>query len=296
MLKPYQAGESTELLKKLQEKMFTLKQLGISHRKLIVWDEKGLLHSSTEKGKWRRFSFFEWVWIKIISNLRDYNIPIQTILELKDKILFPLSLAEAAMTPEVIDSVIEMAPPEHKALARKIMSDKELIKKELGSESMPYLLLFIMDVILLKSHFAFLVNLDGDFIPFKEFYIEEFQKLPGFTEFIHKSHVSISLSDIVTEFLVGEDLELTQHRLAILTENEAQIIHMIRTENLSSLKIRFKGDREVDLIETTQDQKLDKESRFYDLITRSGYQEIILKTEKGKIVQCLNTHKHKLQQ
>jgi hypothetical protein len=176
----------------------------------------------------------------------------------------------------------------------EILSNKELVEKELSSVSLPVLFFLILDIILLKSHVAILVNLEGDFIPFKEFYIEEYQELDGFQEFIHKSHVSVSLSDIVANFLIGQDLELTQNKLSILSKEEARIISTIREEKLSYLKIRFNKDHQIDLIESTRDQHIDKEARLIDLIMTNGYQDIEIKTEKGNIVKCQNTRKEKL--
>ena len=290
-----QVGQFSELQTKLNKKRFTLRQLGVTHRALILWDKEGLLYSTSEKGKWRRFDFFELVWIKLISKLRDFNIPIKTIRKLKENILIHPPLTDPAFFDMIIENALHYAPAERKAEARRIVSNKEQIIKELSSVLIPILFLYIMDVILLKSHFAILVNLEGDFFPFKEFYIEEYQGFQDFQEFIHKSHVSVSLSEIVVDFLIDEDLELTQNKLAILTENEAQIINTIRKEKLIYLKIRFNKENDIDLIEATKSQNVSKEARLIDLIMTNGYQDIEIKTENGVIVNCINTRKEKLQ-
>lgn len=293
-LKFYEVGQFSELETRLNEKRFTLKQLGVTHRSLILWDKEGLLYSPSEKGKWRRFDFFELVWIKLISKLRDFNIPIKTIRKLKENILILPDLTDPVLFDMICENVLRIAPPERKAETRKILSNKGMIIKEFSSVLIPLLFLYIMDVILLKSHFAILVNLEGDFFPYKEFYIEEIQQVQGYYEFIHKSHVSISLSEIVVNFLIDEDLELTQNKLAILTEAEAQIINTIRKEKLIYLKIRFNKENDIDLIEATRSQKVSKEARLIDLIMSNGYQDIEIKTEKGNIVHCINTRKEKL--
>ena len=289
-----QVGQFSELETKLNKKRFTLKQLGVTHRALILWDKEGLLYSTSEKGKWRRFDFFELVWIKLISKLRDFNIPIKTIRKLKENILIPRQLTDPVFVDMIIENALHIAPAERKAEVRRIVSNKEQIINELSSVLIPILFLYIMDVILLKSHFAILVNLEGDFFPFKEFYIEEYQEFQDFHEFIHKSHVSVSLSEIIVDFLIDEDLELTQNKLAILTKAEAQIINTIRKEKLIYLKIRFNKENDIDLIEATKSQKVSKEARLIDLIMSNGYQDIEIKTENGNIVHCINTRKEKL--
>jgi hypothetical protein len=98
----------------------------------------------------------------------------------------------------------------------------------------------------------------------------------------------------VVNFLIGQDLELTHYKLSILSAEEAKIISIIRNEKLSYLKIRFNKDHQIDLIESTRDQHIDKEARLIDLIMTNGYQDIEIKTEKGNIVICHNTRKEKL--
>ena len=53
-LQSEQVSKFNELSKKILEKKFTATQVGVSHRWITFWDERRLLPSITEKGKWKR--------------------------------------------------------------------------------------------------------------------------------------------------------------------------------------------------------------------------------------------------
>jgi hypothetical protein len=235
--------------------------------------------------------------LKIIVESRKYNIPFGTMLNLKDLLLGTIDIEKAIMSPEVRKAILAMAPVEKRTETEALLNDTNFIRKENVKNPIDicYLHLCILDIIVLKTHYAVLFNSEGDFVPFKESYIKDYYKVAGFTEFIHKSYVSISITEIIKSFIIGEDLELVKTQLALLTKEETEILKAIREENLISVNIRFNKDSQIDLIELTKEQYIEKESRFLDVILNNGYQEIIVKTEKGNIVRCTNTLKRKLQ-
>ena len=51
---------------------------------------------------------------------------------------------------------------------------------------------------------------------------------------------------------------------------------------------------QIELIETTCEEKADNAKRLSDLIMKNGYQDITVKTQNGKVILCKNTRKVKL--
>jgi DNA-binding transcriptional MerR regulator len=293
-LKSEHVNHFPELCSNLLEKRFTASQAGITHRWITYWDKEGLLFSKTEKEKWRKFSFIEYVWLRIIRELRKYHISIKIIRNLKNALLTEYHLVDLLDSKDVVDIVISRVPDHLKDEVRNYLKNKDQIKKEFPAEFFSILYLFTLDAIVLKSHIALLVNQGGEFIPFKENYIEKYQEITGYYEFIHKSYVSVSITEIVSDFIKGRDLKTTSHQMALLTDKEAEIIRLIREEKLSSLKIRFDKNHQIDLLEVCKEQQLDKEARFIDLIMSKGYHDIEVKIEKGEVVYCENIRKIKL--
>lgn len=71
------------LKEQLLEPNYTLKDLkGITYRTINYWDEAGFLlrkRRKTEKG-WRRFSVIEFIWIKLLDEIRTLNITIDSFI------------------------------------------------------------------------------------------------------------------------------------------------------------------------------------------------------------------------
>ncbi len=296
-LQSEQASKFSELSIKILEKNFTTTQVGVSYRWITFWDERGLLPSVTEKRKWRKFSFVEYVWLKMIIELRKYNISLDIICRLKDSLFESSSANEYINSPELLEEMLlRIAPDNQKEAVKQILADKEKIYAEIQQITITPIYLLVLDAILLKSHIAILINHEGVYIPFKEFYFEDFYKNNDFREFIHKSYISISITEIVSDFIKENDLEMLEGKLTILTEQEAQIIDLIRQRKYKSLKVRFDDDKEISMVEATSAETPDIEKRLIDMIMKNGYQEIVLKTERGKLVNCENTRKIKLKE
>ena len=82
--------------------------------------------------------------------------------------------------------------------------------------------------------------------------------------------------------------------LKLITENEALILTALKEGNLKSVKIRFDNKSEMEILEITQSEKVDKSVRLMEMMLQNGYQDISVKTANGKIVQYENTRKLKL--
>lgn len=231
----------------------------------------------------------------MIIELRKYHISLNIIRRLKESLFESLSVMDYIESPELLEEILlRIAPDDKKEAVMQILADKEKIHTEIQQLTISPLYLLVLDAILVKSHIAILINHEGVYIPFKEFYFEDFYTQIEFRKFIHNSYVSISITEIVSDFITENDLEVIAGRLTILTEQEAQIIELIRQRKYKSLKVRFDDDRELSMVEATDAETPEIEKRLIDMIMKEGYQEIVLKTEKGKLVNCENTRKIKL--
>lgn len=77
-------SNGTDVKKHLTKKMFLAKDLPVSYRQINHWNEKGLLIEKTEMGKWREFSFMEYVWVLMIVKLREWGVGLSQIKSIRD--------------------------------------------------------------------------------------------------------------------------------------------------------------------------------------------------------------------
>ena len=61
-------------------------QLGLTPREFFYWTDKGVIDvpkSEDGQSPWSRLNLFEILWIRIVQELRTFNIPFSAIVELK---------------------------------------------------------------------------------------------------------------------------------------------------------------------------------------------------------------------
>ena len=116
-----------------------------------------------------------------------------------------------------------------------------------------------------------------------------------FSRYINKSHVCISVTDIMRYFLEeGEDSFETGFP-HILSQQEHDVLKAIRHnyQDLKSVNIRFK-DNKPQLLEIKMMKKVQVESRILELIKSGEYATIEIKTVDGKLSHYEKTEKIKL--
>ena len=109
------------------------------------------------------------------------------------------------------------------------------------------------------------------------------------------TYLNISLLEIIKELIIelGED-ECSKNQ-NILTKDEATILKLLKQEDIAKIEITFNDKtKKAEIIKITKNNNVNNLSRVQDLILRNGYQDITIKTQKGKVVQCTNTIKYKL--
>ncbi len=66
------------------EKQFTISDSDIEHRTILHWEKENLLDKEATAGDgWRRYSFFDYVWLRVIKEPRAFGVPIPVIKKIK---------------------------------------------------------------------------------------------------------------------------------------------------------------------------------------------------------------------
>ena len=173
------------------------------------------------------------------------------------------------------------------------INSKEL-KEIISAQQLTSLDSIVMDLIFTRSNFRLLFTKDGHLMLHKDNYEDYLGTIPEYREMLKSTHISISLNrvfaDITNELIEDEDLK----NLQILTDQELEIIDIIREKGTKKIEIHFGKDEKPELLKITKQNLLVSETRLKELILVGGYQDIKITTEKGKIVNFENTKKIKL--
>ena len=142
--------------------------------------------------------------IKIIKRMRDFNCAIKLIQDLKDSLYEEIKIDSIEHKEQLEKVILKIARSEgysEDEVKQTLLSEE--VKEELSKFRIRLLKIYILDVTILKSHFALIFNSKGEFFPYRERYFSELQKNNKFQEFIQNSHISISLTEILSDFILS---------------------------------------------------------------------------------------------
>jgi DNA-binding transcriptional MerR regulator len=286
-------GQFKTIDEAISKKQFLVGDLGITYRWLTHWDQKDLLITKEETSKWRRYDFVDFVWIKMIQKMRGFNVSLAQVKIIKDQLIQDITYEEAINSNEIRQAVKDLNPLVGEVEIDRIL-DEALRSGEPQNEKINFLKLFILDAIILKNHFALLLNDEMEIVIYKESFRKEYLKIDDFKNFLLGSHLNISITELLVDFIKLNDLEFSHNDLELITEQEKEVLEYLRNhKELKAATITFK-DGEMDLLELVQLKQVDLSNRLTEVMMTRGYEEITIKTQNGHIVHCENTRKIKL--
>ena len=288
-----------DLADQIHQRRFTIKDVGVTHRWITNWDKKGLLFYEYEPEKWRKFDLIEYIWLKMVVQMRQFRVPLDTIKNLRDFLKTNAMNTDDEAVQHAMQRVAEAGVNDDNpdkdaksAVDETLASDE--FKAVQGAIHISFLEAWTLDAIVFKNHSAILVNPEGNWMHFKEAYIDYYKTLEDFNEFYRRSHISISLSQILAEFISTKDLNLVHGELGMIREAEMQVLQALRSEDIKSVKINLDSSNKINLIEISEDKKVDKSTTVGELIMNGGYQDITIKIQNGRTVYCENIWKEKI--
>ena len=83
----------------------------------------------------------------------------------------------------------------------------------------------------------------------------------------------------------------SKENVVCLTEEEQQVIDMLREQSFQSLKITKRNGR-IDMIESTE--RIEERTRIVDILKQHNYQNIEIKQNDGRVVYINRTVKTKV--
>jgi DNA-binding transcriptional MerR regulator len=275
---------------------YNRKQVDIPARILNHWDRMELLLNRNPTGAVYTFSLTETFWLKLIQKLRAYNLPLDLIKQLKDELLANPTAEEVGIfNDNTVDYFMSIDNTLTRKEIEKLFKSSEFI--DFMHKMKPtHLENIIIDLIITRSDIKILINENGEVFFFNaEKYNPDEEYRKKLNEFLSKTHLSISLFDIIKDLIkyLGED-ECSDFQ-NILSKDEAMVLKLLKQEDISKIEITFNDkSKRPETIKVTKNSSVSNFNRVQDLILRNGYQDISIKTQKGKVVQCTNTTKYKL--
>jgi len=284
--------ESLENQLKIREKLFTISDIGVTHRWITYWDDQGLLPTDYQPGKWRRFDFIEYVWLKIIIRLRELNIKLSILRLVRETLLTPHPVSEIMNQQEIRQGIKEFSGLSSDEIDAKL--DSRETQAEANKATFDVLSLLVQDALLFKNHLSLLINNSGQFTVVKAEALIDHINNQDFMEFIKNTYVSVSISEIIFTAFDEIGVDTLQVSLGLISEQEAEILRQLRSGNLKSIKIYFGPGNQIEVIEKTEVLPASRSSKVIEMIRSNGYHTIECKTKDGKVLYFEHTTKRKI--
>lgn len=288
------AEMNTNPVEFMREKKFTLKDFNFSPRVANHWIEKGLIANDHQAGKKIKLSLSEAFWLKLVDQLRSFNVSLESIKRIKSDFFDRnYNVFEGLTKQQITEQLMQLKlvnPQNLKffdldqyllELSKIQLNDFELMIQSILIERIPFFLIFDT-----KSNFILLK--EGQFSNESEAFQMEYEQIT------RRSHIRISMNNVLEEFVESFGPLNSFERVPILTKQESEVVQLMRTEDVSKVEIRYNGNSKPQMVEITTKNMINERARLNEIILSRGYQDITLKTQNGHVVCCENTIKYKL--
>lgn len=280
---------------------FTISEVGITHRWITHWDDLDLIDNRREGTEWRRFSFVEYIWLRIIVRLRQFQMPLSAIKQVKKFLWQPPNLESFQQMSEEMLQNFEKGVfplPENKTLDefRKELKNVFLKQKKVFRYlNKLFWMIFVMQIH--KKPVCLLINQKGTcgsiFLAGGETTELSLNILAD--EIPKTDFICLNLYRILQEFYENDKIDNTIiQKIAVLNDKEKQILELIQTGDFKEISIKLIYNKEY-LVGVKRNKSIDKiTNEVSSIINRNKYQDIKLITQKGKIILAEVTEKIKI--
>jgi|LauGreDrversion4_2_1035121.scaffolds.fasta_scaffold220724_2 hypothetical protein len=284
---PEGVTEFQEYMDSLFERRFTLKHANVKKQELAYWKKEGLYEvlNVSEDREWTRFHFFDYVWLKLVSELRKFDMPVKEIYKVRQQFF--------TLNDDTIRTLLTSGLDEAANYPATIAVDAKDFKNEefnliafMYRKYFPPFNLFVLSLLLDRRRLNLLVNFNGERGWFSPDLMDNPDLFTEFLTFSNQAHVSIPVHKILDEFYENPEIKLKDiQQVFQLTKTEIKLFEIIRTEGITEVKIKLKPDKGgYILVETVYNENIEKTILQLDrIVNKEGYQVITIKTENNSI-------------
>lgn len=266
---------------------FYLKDIGITARVLAHWKENGLLSpSKSEDLSWNRFDFAEYIWIRIIQDLRKFGMSLPKIKNVKDYLLAGIDTNVNRPTQqEIIEfkkqglTLTGLGEKDKEQLVAILSEDSgfDAVKSFVSNHRKIEMMVFTSIIYRLKI--GILIDKEGQISEWIGIDKESYEKAYSRTELF------ISISDFIFEFMNDETKEKFLAPLKLMKEEEIAVLRAIRRNDLKEIIIKFPNSsgRKKLHMETVKELQFTQEQKetLFEILGKREYLNMSIKTNSG---------------
>jgi DNA-binding transcriptional MerR regulator len=278
------------LIEAMEVPRFTINDLGVTARDATYWSKKEILPEIKGGNTTRRkYTLKQGLWIKLIQQMRSFDISIGQIKKVKEHLLKPDINIKELMQTEQMTIILEHLAEKEGNLEdfKKLMKDPSFIQ-EMENKQLDIFEMMVIYTIIFRRDVSYIVTVEGYCLP----YIFDKHELikKNWTEFellMKNPHIVLSLSQAYSQLIQDWSEKKWFNEVSIVSKDEKKILGLIRDKTTKELRI-MKNKDEVDRIILIKENSIDAIEEFANHIVRNGYQTITISTRQGKPVHFKN--------
>ena len=269
---------------------FTINDLGVTARDATYWSKKEILPEIKGGNTTRRkYTLKQALWIKLIQQLRSFDISLNQIKKIKDHLLTSDVNIKELIQTEQMNLILERLAEKDGKLEeyKELMKDPSFLK-EMESEQLDVFEMMVLYTIIFRRDVSYIVTVDGYCLPYVFDKHEMMKKnFPEFELLMKSPHIVLSLSQAYSQLIQDWSEKKWFNEVSIVSKDEKKILGLMRDKTTKELRI-MKNKDEIDRVILIKDKSINAIEEFANHIVRNGYQTITISTRQGKPVHFKN--------
>ena len=271
-----------ELYGIITKESLSVKDTGINYRVINHWDEMGLIRFARKSTEgYRKFSFVDFVWIKVVNELREFGVKLPDIKKITTDLYEPLPMKE--FLENFAQNLSILNEYEGKEELIDFIKSGEYKDADYSLFQFNYLQVLIAEAIATRKPISIFLFKNGEWFPF----IHEREGLYP-EELLYKkeyaSHIAVSLTDIIFRHIVEDELTMYLEGIHIFTDNELSVIKILKDEDYNKITVYLKEGEPIEI-----SQGKESAERIMKIIRLKQYSGFVVfdkannKTSIGKV-------------
>ena len=273
----------------VKKQTFKRSELNLDARVAKHWADKGLFTKEYDDGAWFIFDFVDAFWLKTIMKLREFNISLEVIKNIKDEFFStPKSIMDEEIKPYLIQKIKESELFSQMNMQHR--SDEEIWKSVFKTEINAFEIM-LNKILLDRSSYFLIIDQKGKSLLTEEIIDEkevekDLEFKLKFKEINSKSHLRISLMEILIDLVNTLGDETCISKIPILTYDEGEILKRAKNKNIKSIELEIERFSKAEIIKITKENTDYYLNQLNELIISRKYEYITIHTTDLEILSC----------
>ena len=274
-----------ELMTTISQQNLSAKTIGVSYRTICHWDEKGIIrYSRTSADANRKYSFVDYIWIKVVEELRSFGVELPIIQKIVNEIYSPIPIKDifGALAEHKLDLPVinKLQDDDEKKEFLEFLKSGEYKKADFSEleKQFNYLHILVAEIISTKKPVSIIVFKNGDWFP----YIKENEHLYS-EDLLYKkeyeSQVCVSLTNLVFNFILEENMDAFSKEVNLLTIQEINTLNIVVKGDFQKLTVLYKS-KKTEPLEILKSDKATEE--LMKVFRKKNFREFIVTDANGK--------------